>query len=145
MALDDMGLTTAELFGPEYVLIMFVFTVLFYSLILWFITTRMNFSRNDYRYAFLVTVVLALVSLLFEFVVPISVEMLIVPFYFLVDVALIFLVYPEPFVKALKAGLAWWISATIVGFLLGLVIGVALTAIGISTGTLPAVAWPFPA
>lgn len=145
MALEDLGMTAAQMFGTEYVLVMFIFALLFNSLILWIITTRMNFKKNDYKYAFLVTLIMSCVSLLIEFFVPLSFEIWMLPGYFLIDVALIYLLYPEPLVKALKAGLVWWASATMVGFLLGLVIGVSLAAIGITTGTLPSVMWPFPA
>lgn len=144
MVLEELGMTTAQLFGTEYVLIMFVFTLLFNSLVLWILTTKMKFKKNDYLYAFVVTIIMTCVSLLLEFFVPLSLEIWFLPGFFLIDVALIYMIYPEPLVKALKIGFMWWVFALIIGLVLGLVIGMALVTIGLSTGTLPLMAWPFP-
>jgi hypothetical protein len=141
MVLEQFNLTTAQLFGIEYVIGIFIFTIIFNSLILWFLTKKFSFSKSKYEYALLVTFVAAFVSLFFEFSVPIWMEVWMLPIYFLIDVVLIYLIYPESIVKSLKTGFIWWVLAIVVGLVLGLIIGLVLSAIGIAMGTQPLLTW----
>jgi hypothetical protein len=145
MALGGPGLTAAQMFGTEYVISMFVFTIIFNSLILLFITKRFAFRNSRYGYALLVTFLTACVSLFFEFSVPLSIEVWMLPVYYVIDVFLICVVYSEGLVKSLKAGFVWWILAAVVSSVLGLVIGVVLAAVGIAAGVQPLIPWLFPA
>jgi len=144
MVLEELNITTAQLFGMEHIISMFIFTLMFNSLILWFLTKRFGFKRNNYEYALLVTFIVACISLFFEFTIPLSMEMWMFPMYYVIDVVLIYLVYPESLVKCLKIGLVWWILATVVGLVLGLIIGIVLATIGITMGVQPLVTWLFP-
>ncbi len=141
MAGEELGLTAAQLFGAEYVAAIFIFTIIFNSLVLWFLTKRSGFGRNGYRYAFLVTMIAAVVSLFFELTLPIWTELWMLPIYFAIDVILIYTVYPESLVKSVKTGFVWWGIAVIIGLVLGIVIGIILSVIGIAIGTGPFLAW----
>lgn len=142
MALEELGMTTAQMFGIEYVISMFILMLIFSSLILLFLTKKFKFKKTNYTYAFIVTFVTAFVSLLFEFTVPIGFELMVFPIYFVIDVVLIYLIYPETMEKSLKVGFIWWVISIILSLVLGLVIGFVLSAIGITTGTVPVlIAW----
>jgi hypothetical protein len=140
----DMGSTVSQLFGTEYVVSMFIFTIMFNSLVLWLLTRRFAFRRDAYGYALLVTFMTALPSLAFEFMLPVAMEMYMFPVYFVLDVALIYLVYPESLKKSIETGFVWWVAAMAVSALLGLVIGTALGAIGVAMGPQPLMSWLFP-
>ena len=141
MALEELGLTTVQLFGMWYVISMFVFTLIFNSLILWFLTKRFKFKKNNYEYALLITFIAAFISLVFEFFVTIGVEMWFFPVYFAVDVILIYLIYPESLKSSIKVGFVWWILGAVISLVLGLVIGIVLSTIGIITGIQPTLMW----
>ena len=134
MAMTELGMTTAQIFGTWYVISMFILALMFNSLILLFLTKRFGFKKTGYEYALLVTFITAFISLLFEFFVPIWVEIWLFPVYFAMDVVLIYLIYPESLAKSVKTGFVWWLLAAVVSSVLGLVIGLVLTAIGIATG-----------
>lgn len=139
--MDISGVTVAQMFGTEYVIGMFILTLIFNSLILWFLTKRFGFKKSGYGYALLVTFITAFISLIFEFTVPMEMEIWMLPLYYVADVILIYLIYPVSLGQSLKAGFLWWIIAAFVSLIVGLVIGLALSAIGITVGVQPLIPW----
>ena len=141
MVFEELTLTVAQLFGIGYVISMFVFTLIFNSLILWFLTKKFGFKKTRYEYALLITFITAFISLVVEFFIPIGIEMWMFPLYFAIDVILIYLIYPESLKKSLQAAFIWWILAAVVSLVLGIIIGLVLSAIGIATGVQPLMVW----
>ncbi len=134
MAIGDLSATTAQMFGIEYVLSMFVLVLIINSLILWFLTKKFGFRKNDYQFALVVTFITAFVSLFFVFTAPVWMEIWMFPVYFILDVVLIYLIYPASLGDSIKVGLIWWILSAFVSLLLGVVISLVLTIIGITIG-----------
>lgn len=134
MATIDLGMTTAQIFGAWYVISMFILALMFNSFILLLLTKKFGFKKTGYEYALLVTFITGFISLLFGFFVPIVAEMWLFPAYFAMDVVLIYLIYPESLAKSVKTGFVWWLLAAVVSSVLGLVIGIVLTTIGMVTG-----------
>ncbi|MCK4496616.1 MAG: hypothetical protein KAU24_00355 [Candidatus Aenigmarchaeota archaeon] len=141
MVLEELNITTVQLFGMGYVISMFVFTLIFNSLILWFLTKKLGFKKTRYEYALLITFITAFISLVVEFFIPIGIEMWMFPLYFAIDVILIYLIYPESLKKSLQAAFIWWILAAVVSLVLGIIIGLILSAIGITIGVQPLLMW----
>lgn len=144
MALEELSLTVAQLFGMWYVIIMFIFTLIFNSLILWFLTKKFKFKKTNYEYALFITFITAFVSLVVEFFIPIGIEIWMFPVYFAIDVVLIYMIYPESLKDSLKVGFVWWVLTAVISLILGLLIGLVLAAIGITIGVQPLLAWLFP-
>ncbi len=141
MAIGDLSATAAQMFGIEYVLSMFVLVLIINSLILWFLTKKFGFKKNDYQFALLVTFITAFVSLFFVFSAPIWMEIWMFPVYFILDVVLIYLIYPASLGDSVKVGLIWWILSAFVSLFIGVVISLVLAVIGISMGTPSLIAW----
>jgi hypothetical protein len=141
MAIDISGSTIAQVFGTEYVIGMFILALIFNSLILWFLTKRFSFKKNGYGYALLVTFITAFISLVFEFTAPMEMEIWMFPLYYVADVILIYMIYPVSLGQSLKVGFMWWILAAFVSLIMGVVIGLILSAIGITVGVQPFIAW----
>ncbi len=104
--------------GISYLLLILLLAVPINSLILWLLAKWFKFSKQDFKYAFIIAIITSTANFLLELVnIPISIQIILFPLYYFIDVLLIKYVYSEKWSKTFLVALIWWIIGIVSGII----------------------------
>ena len=128
MLSQTMNQTPAEAYGVPFTIITFLFALFTNTYIIWYLSKRFKFERNDIKYGLTVAFITSFVSFIMTYTVPIYIfwSMIIYPISFIIDTVLIKLVYNQNWKISLKMVLFWYIIAIPFSIVFGIFLGLLL-------------------